>query len=584
MNVFEREICKLSTEALNAFYESENWAPSELNKLVEQPPDPEMGDYSLPCFSFAKIFKIPPVKVAEELSEILKNFINSNNLITSVTAVGAYINFNISVVALAEAVLPEIFSGRYFKEPSKNTLERVMIEYSQPNTHKGFHVGHLRNVSLGDSLCRIFKYNGYDVIGVNYIGDVGAHIAKCLWFFHNYNEESPPEDFRGEWLGELYFRAIKKLDEADVLQKNIFLKEISLILKKLEEKDLEFIDEWEVTRQWSIEDFNEIYRWLDVKFDHIFYESEVDEEGKRIVIKGLKKGLFVRSEGAVGIDLNKEELGFLMLLKSDGNTLYATKDLALAQLKFEKFGVQRSIYVVGAEQTLHFKQVFATLKRMGYKQVDRCFHLPYALVMLPEGKMSSRVGNVILFSQLRKEIIKNIKSDYLYEHRKDWSQQELEETAQKIAVAAIKYGMLSQDSNKDIVFSMKEWLISEGDTGTYLVYAYVRIRSIVRQISQRVRADIDYSLFSHPDEKKLLRQMLDFNRIVFNSGEQFRPSLLARMLYDFSKDFSRAYNSCSVKHAESEVLKTARLLLFHCVAETLLQGLSLLGITPPERM
>ena len=280
MNVFEREICKLSTEALNAFDESENWTPSELNKLVEQPPNPEMGDYALPCFSFAKIFKIPPIKVAEELSEILNNIINSNNLITSVTAVGAYINFNISVVALAAEVLPEIFSGRYFKESSKNTLERVMIEYSQPNTHKGFHVGHLRNVALGDSLCRIFKYNGYDVIGVNYIGDVGAHIAKCLWFLRNYNEESPPEDFRGEWLGELYFKAIKKLDESDVLQKKIFLEEISQILKKLEEKDLEFIDEWEVTRQWSIEDFNEIYRWLDVKFDHIFYESEVK---KRVI-------------------------------------------------------------------------------------------------------------------------------------------------------------------------------------------------------------------------------------------------------------------------------------------------------------
>jgi len=584
MNVFEREICKLSVEALNSFDESKKWDPSELNKLIEHPPDPEMGDYALPCFSFAKIFKIPPVKVAEKLSEKLKNIINTNKYITSVKVFGSYINFNISVFTMAQVVLPEIFSGRYFKEPSRNTLERVMIEYSQPNTHKGFHVGHLRNVALGDSLSRIFKYNGYDVVGVNYIGDVGAHIAKCLWFFRNFNEESPPENFRGEWLGELYFRAIKKLDAADGLQKQKYLKEISLILKKLEDNDLEFIGEWELTRAWSIEDFNEIYNWLDVKFDHIFYESEVDEEGKEIVIQGLKKGLFVRSEGAVGINLDKEGLGFLMLLKSDGNTLYATKDLALAQLKFEKFGVQRSIYVVGAEQTLHFKQVFATLKRMGYKQVDRCYHLPYALVMLPQGKMSSRAGNVILFSQLRREIIQNIKSDYLEEHRKDWSNQELEDTAQKIAVAAIKYGMLSQDSNKDIVFSMKEWLISEGDTGTYLVYAYVRIRSIVRQISHRVKTDIDYSLFAHPDEKKLLRQMLDFNRIVFNSGEQYRPSLLARMLYEFSKDFSRAYNSCSVKHAETEVLQAARLLLFHCVAETLSQGLFLLGITPPERM
>ena len=179
---------------------------------------------------------------------------------------------------------------------------------------------------------------------------------------------------------------------------------------------------------------------------------------------------------------------------------------------------------------------------MGYSQVEHCFHLPYALVTLPDGKMSSREGNVILFSQLRKEIIESIQSVHLLEHRMDWTKQELEETAQKIAVAAIKYGMLNQDSNKQIVFSMKDWLVSEGDTGTYLVYAYVRIRSIGRQISCKVNTDVDYSLLTHPNEKKLLRQLLDFNRTILICGEQYRPSILARMLYDFSKDFSRAYN------------------------------------------
>lgn len=198
--------------------------------------------------------------------------------------------------------------------------------------------------------------------------------------------------------------------------------------------------------------------------------------------------------------------------------------------------------------------------------------------------MSSRAGNVILFSQLRKEIVESIQSNHLSEHLEDWSKRELDETAQKIAVAAIKYGMLNQDSNKQIVFSMEDWLISEGDTGTYLVYAYVRIRSICRQISRDVIADVDFSLLVHPNEKKLLRKMLDFNNIVFKSGEEFRPSLISRMLYEFSKDFSRAYKTCSVKHAETEMLLNSRLLLFHCVAETLLQGLYLLGITPPERM
>jgi len=584
MNIFIQTIYDWTTKALNSVDESRTWEPSELNRLVEQPPNSEMGDYAIPCFIFAKNLQRSPVQIAAELAEQLQNFISQETPITVIQAEGSYLNFTVSTVAMAEVVLPDVFRGTYFKESSKNVCERVMIEYSQPNTHKGFHVGHMRNVALGDSLCRIFRYNGYDVVGVNYIGDTGAHIAKCLWFYRNYNTETPPEYYRGEWLGELYSQAVRKLDEAKGQKKINFQEEISRIQQKLEAKDEELTREWEMTREWSLQDFREIYEWLDVSFDHIFFESEVDEKGKQIVIEGEKDGTFERSEGAIGVDLEEEDLGFFLLLKSDGNTLYSTKDLALAQQKFDQFGVKRSIYVVGAEQTLHFKQVFATLKRMGYEQVGQCFHLSYALVMLPQGKMSSRVGNMILFSQLRKEIIESIQTAHLSEHRQDWTRKEMDETAQKIAVAAIKYGMLNQDSNKQIVFSMDDWLTSEGDTGTYMIYAYVRIRSIGRQVPREVSTEVDFSLLVHPNEKKLLRQMLDFNRTVYNSGEQYRPSLLARMLYEFSKDFSRAYNTCSVKHAETEMLQAARILLFHCVAETLLHGLQLLGITPPERM
>ncbi len=584
MNIFVQTIYDWTTKVLNSVDESRTWDPSELNRLVEQPPNSEMGDYAIPCFSFAKNLQRSPIQIAAKLAEQLQKFISQETPITAIQAEGSYLNFTVSAALMAEVVLPDVFRGTYFKESSKNTRDRVMIEYSQPNTHKGFHVGHMRNVALGDSLCRIFRYNGYDVVGANYIGDVGAHIAKCLWFYRNFNKETPPEQYRGEWLGELYTQAVKKLDEAKGQKKINFQDEVSRIQQKLEAKDEELTREWEMTREWSVEDFREIYEWLDVRFDHIFFESEVDEKGKQIVIEGVKDGTFERSEGAIGVDLEKEDLGFFLLLKSDGNTLYSTKDLALAQQKFDQFGVKRSIYVVGVEQTLHFKQVFATLKRMGYEQVGQCFHLSYALVMLPQGKMSSRAGNVILFSQLRKEIIESIQTAHLSEHRQDWSRKELDETAQKIAVAAIKYGMLNQDSNKQIVFSMDDWLVSEGDTGTYMIYAYVRIRSICRQVPREVSAEVDFSLLVHPNEKKLLRQMLDFNHTVFNSGEQYRPSLLAQMLYEFSKDFSRAYNTCSVKHAETEMLQAARMLLFHCVAETLLQGLQLLGITPPERM
>jgi len=584
MNIFEQTINDWTASILTTEYKYEAWDSSEITGLIEQPPNPELGDYALPCFSFSKSFRRSPALIASELADKLQKYLLPNAPFTLIQARGPYLNFTVSAAAVAEAVLPDIFHGNYFKEPSSIKRERVMIEYSQPNTHKGFHVGHLRNVALGDSLCRIYLYNGYDVVGANYIGDIGSHIAKCLWYLRNHNTADPPENYRGEWLGELYANAVRKLEAAEGQEKISFQDELSQLLQKIDAKDAEIYEDWETTREWSMKDFHEIYEWLDVKFDHFFYESEVDEEGRQIVIEGEKNGIFKKSEGAIGIDLEAEGLGFFMLLKSDGNTLYSTKDLALARQKFDNFDVKRSIYVVGAEQTLHFKQVFATLKRMGYKQAEQCFHLPYALVMLPEGKMSSREGNVILFSQLRKEIVESIQSTHLEEHRKDWSRKELDETSQKIAVAAIKYGMLNQDSNKNIVFSMDDWLVSEGDTGTYLVYAYVRIRSIGRKISRKVSADVDFSLLSHPNEKKLLRQMLDFNKTVFNAGEQFRPSLLARMLYEFSKDFSRAYNTCSVMHAETEQLQAARLLLFHCVAETLQQGLNLLGITPPERM
>ena len=282
--------------------------------------------------------------------------------------------------------------------------------------------------------------------------------------------------------------------------------------------------------------------------------------------------------------MDKEELGFFLLLKSDGNTLYSTKDLALAKRKFEQYQIERSIYVVGAEQTLHFQQVFATLQRMGYTQASQCFHLPYALVVLQDGKMSSRKGNIILFSQLQQEMSAFIRKNYLDQHREEWTNAEIEETTRKVAVTAIKYGMLNQDSNKQIVFSMNDWLVAEGDTGIYLIYAYVRIRSIVRQFKQSVNSEIDFTLFTHPHEQALIRSMFDFNQVIWDAGEQYRPSLIARHLFELSKNFSRTYNTCSVKHAESPELQAARLLLFHCVGETLYRGFLLLGIEPPQRM
>lgn len=584
MNVFQQAIAEWMIEALQALHETSNLQLSDIGALIEQPPNPDLGDYAVPCFSFARILRKAPPKIASDIVQQLQERVNSSSQFRDVKAVGPYVNFKVSVSYMASLTLPHIVDGSYFNENQEANREKVMIEYSQPNTHKGFHVGHMRNVALGDSLCRIFCYNGYDVVAANYIGDVGTHIAKCLWYYLNHNTETQPDDLRGEWLGELYTKSTLKLEDAQEDEKAQYQREISDILQRLEAKEPEISKIWMETRQWSLEDFNEIYKWLDAQFNHVFYESEVDEAGKQLVYRKLEDGVFQRSEGAIGIDLNDKNLGFFLLLKSDGNTLYSTKDLALAQKKFDEFQIEKSVYIVGAEQTLHFQQVFETLKRMGYEQAEKCFHLPYALVMLLDGKMSSRAGNVILFSQLRSEMTEYIQSNYLNQYRGKWEDEEIEETTRKVAVGAIRYGMLNQDPNKHIIFSMEDWLVSEGDTGTYLIYAYVRIRSIGRQIQRELELNIDFNLLSHPNEQALIRKMFDFNRIVRTAGDQYKPSLLTRYLFELAKEFSRTYNTCSVKFAETSELQAARLILFHCVAETLKKGLNLLGITPPERM
>ena len=274
--------------------------------------------------------------------------------------------------------------------------------------------------------CASWNTTGHEVIAANYIGDVGTHIARCLWFYLHHRgelggqaEPPPPEPpaARGEWLGQLYTAATQRIESAPEEIKIHYLREVSRVLQAIESGRGEVADLWRETRQWSLDAFAEIYAWLRARFDHVFYESEMEKPGRAAVEVGLTRGVFQRSQGAVGIDLEAHGLGFFLVLKADGTTLYATKDLALAEAKFERYGIEQSIYVVGAEQTLHFRQVFKTLELLGYPQARNCHHLAYGLVTLPEGKMSSRVGNVILFSELRSHMHEYILANYLAAHR-----------------------------------------------------------------------------------------------------------------------------------------------------------------------
>lgn len=563
-------------------------SPLDFFKSMEQPPEKELGDYALPCFRFAKIIKKNPNEIAAQIKNILD--VEKNIWINHIVLKGAFLNIFTNQTEVAKTLLPQLLNGHGFnilKSNLEHNKTKVMIEFSQPNTHKEFHVGHGRNVCLGDSICRLFTYNGYQVIAANYIGDEGTHIAKCLWGIDHYPHplEIEKTENKAEWLGQRYVEANNKLIEASENDKAQINSEISKILKEIENKSGKYFETWKKTRQYCLDDFNKIYKWLDIHFDHFFYESEVSEASQTIVQEYIEKGLFKEDQGAIGFDMQDKKLGFFMARKSDGTTLYITKDLALAKVKFNDFDIDRSIYVVGNEQNFHFKQLFYALEKMGFPQAEKCYHLSYGMVVRPDGKMSSRAGNSFTFLQLIHLVMAEINT-YLEKYETKWTVEEKNDIAHKLAVGAIKYGMLQADPHKEIIFDPKEWVSFEGNSGPYLMYSYARTQSILEKSFELglTNSFEHLDLLTHDSERDLMRHLYDFNQVAINACENYRPSTLANHLFFTCKAYNRFYTEVSVLKAENKDLRSARLSLLQGFSETLKTGLYLLGITPPSKM
>lgn len=557
---------------------------SELEPIYQgfaSTPDAKMGHLAFALFPWAKTLKTNPAMLSKEICELLNNE-TKPSFIREARPIGPYLNFFYEPDGLAQAAIPCVLEGEYFKRKISEKMPKTMIEFSQPNTHKEMHVGHMRNLCLGDSLIRLHRYCSFDIVASTFPGDVGTHVAKCLWFYKNHNSQSVPESRKGAWLGQLYTLAHNKLeDEKGTPQEEINRKELTEILAQLEKKNGEFYDLWLETRQWSIALMNEVYAWAGVKFDAWFWESEVDSDSLKLALEWHKKGLFVEDEGAIGADLKDYGLGFCLLVKSDGNGLYATKDVELARRKFQDSGIERSIYVVDLRQSHHFKQVFKILELMGFPHAKDCYHLAYDFVELPDGAMSSRKGNVVALQSLIDNMVQKIKTDYLERYRNEWSDEEIEQTANEVAKGAIKYGMTRIDPLKKIVFDMSEWMKLDGESGPYLQYTYARIQSLANKQSGLQKAD--YSTLNSPQEMELLRLIPQFNNIVAQSCEQYKPSLLTSYLYDMARAFNSFYSECPISSAP-QGQKEARLNLSLASAEIIKHGLALLGIGVPKRM
>ncbi len=589
MNLMHEPFRLLLTDALVAATSSlgVNLENQDIYNQLVDPPNTDLGHLAFGCFILAKNLKKSPAAAALEL----KAAMGSIDGVISIEAAGPYLNFKFSAKTFAQLVVLPALTKNLFSQKLSSQNPKSMIEFSQPNTHKEIHVGHMRNLCLGDALIKILRYSGYEIISSTFPGDVGTHVAKCLWYIKTQMPadtlaEKMADPNRGEWLGQMYSAAnIQLEDEAKTEKFETNKRQLTEILKQLESAKGEYFDLWKETRQWSIELMEKVYRWAGVSFDQWYWESDVDADSVKMIKKYFAEGKLIESQGAIGLDFTAENLGFCMLLKSDGTGLYASKDIELARRKFENYKIEKSIYVVDVRQALHFKQVFKALEVLGFPQAKNCFHLQYNFVELPDGAMSSRKGNIIPLMDLVSQMKSHVKLEYLSRYKEEWQASEIENVADAVAKGAIKYGMLRQDTNKKIVFDMAEWLKLDGESGPFIQYSYARINSVLAKFAEgKAKTDFNGELLIDPSEIKLMQHLMNFNSAVLSAADHYRPAIICTYLYEAAKKFNVFYHECPIGKADNDELKQARLSLASATANILKTGLSLLGIPVPERM
>ena len=542
---------------------------------------------------------IPVPQRAQEIAEQVKAQIGSVKGISHIEAVKGYLNLYFSTEEYTSRVVNTILKegadfGRGGKKP-----ERVMVEYAQPNTHHSFHIGHARNAILGESLARIVEFAGFETIRASYPGDIGLGVITVLWAYNKFYKGQEPNDVhaRGQWLLKIYSEATSLLEPKEnetpeeTAQREAYNAERREMYRAWDSGDPAVRALWLETREWSMLELRDILSILEINMDVWFFESEVDEPSKAIVNELLERGIAEdeRAEGGpviVKIDeklgLTKEKYRTAVILRSDGTTLYLTKDLALAKVKFEQYKVDRSLYVVDNRQSLHFQQAFKILELWGFPQAEKCFHLAYGFVSLPEGAMSARRGRVVLFKEVADEAERRALAA-MTERTPEMSNTLRIQTAQQIGLGALAYAMLSVDNNKDIIFDVNDALSFDGRTAPYIQNAHVRANSILRKAGGMPEfASFEHELDSH--EVELIDLISRFPDTVEQAAQEYRPLVIANYAYDLANIFHSFYHSVPVLKAGSAEIQAARLRLVAAARQVLANALRLLVIQAPDAM
>jgi len=523
------------------------------------------GDLSFPCFGLAKSLGKSPVEIAQSL---MTNWVAIDN-VAEVKAEGPYLNFYLQTEKLAQWLYTN------FDQSVQNVGQgaKVMIEFANGNTHKEFHIGHLRNVAYGAAVAGLLTEVGYEVIPVSYVNDFGIHTAKTIWQLKTKPLNDDAGVNRGFLLGQAYTEAVARMGDDPVAKE-----EVGQIMTEIESRSGAAYKLWQTTREWSIDYFKSIYSILKIDFSHFYFESELIDQGKAYVSELLAKGILIESQGAVIADLSADDLGVLVILRQDGTALYPVADLALAINKFASADLSQSIIVVDKRQGLYFKQLFTLLKKLGYDAP--MIHLPYDVVTLPSGMMSSRLGNVVLFNDLYQQCKNNLIAETKARHN-DWSVDKINDVAEKITVATLKFEMIKVSAEKIITFNINEALRFEGYTAAYLQYTGARINSLLAKAGQwTMPLQLSYT---EQAEKNLILVLAKYAEIVSQAAKIYEPSLLTQYLFDLAQTFNDFYQSCHIISAEEDI-RNNRLRLADQAKQTLSAGLAILGIEIIQEM
>ena len=544
----------------------------EIVALIEVPPNKEMGDFAFPCFKLAKVFRKAPNMIAADLAENIE----AKGAISKVMPLGGYVNFFVNKSQLAETVINDVLTKKEkYGHTDLGQEKAVVIDFSSPNIAKPFHIGHIRTTVIGNALYKIYDSQGYNVVRVNHLGDYGTQFGKLIVAFKLWGSKEAVEANPIPELLKLY---VKFHEEAE--QKPEMEDEARAWFTKLENGDEEAKALWQWFRDESLKEFARVYDLLDIEFDSYagesFYSDKMDS-----VIETLKdKKLLVQSQGTNVVDLEEYNMPPALITKNDGSTLYMTRDLAAAIYRKNTYDFDKCIYVVGSQQSLHFQQLFKVLELMGYEWSKDLIHVPFGMVALEEGTMSTRKGRVVFLEDVLKQAVEKTKEIVL---SKNPNAKNVEQIAKQVGVGAVVFQELSNSRIKDYTFSWSRTLRFEGETGPYVQYTHARCCAVLRKAEEEVTADINYDLLSEGDGAEVLKVIGSFNKAILAAMRKNEPHIITRFVLDLAQAFNKFYHDNPILVDDVEVRK-ARLALVAATRQTIENALALLGMHAPERM